>query len=73
MSRSPVTVEVDDDAPGIPDHGTQVLEAGETSLTHADRLGIRLVYWVVAEAGGGLDVETGEDGTTVRLRVPARP
>ncbi|TKX56467.1 PAS domain-containing protein [Halorubrum sp. SS7] len=68
-----VTIEVDDDGPGIPDHETEVLEAGETSLTHADRLGIWLMYWVVAKAGGEFDVDTGGDGTTVRLRVPARP
>ena len=68
-----VTIEVEDDGPGIPEHETQVLEAGETSLTHADRLGIWLMYWVVAKAGGEFDVDTGEDGTTVRLSVPAHP
>ncbi|ELZ48886.1 histidine kinase [Halorubrum coriense DSM 10284] len=68
-----IAIEVEDDGPGIPDHETQVLEAGETSLTHADRLGIWLMYWVVAKAGGEFDIETGEDGTTIRLEVPARP
>jgi PAS domain S-box-containing protein len=68
-----VAIEVDDDGPGIPDHETQVLEAGETSLTHADRLGIWLMYWVVAKAGGEFDVDTGADGTTIRLEVPAHP
>jgi PAS domain S-box-containing protein len=68
-----IAIEVADDGPGIPDHETQVLEAGETSLTHADRLGIWLMYWVVAKAGGEFDIETGEDGTVIRLEVPARP
>ena len=68
-----VAIEVEDDGPGIPDHETQVLEAGETSLTHADRLGIWLMYWVVAKAGGEFDVDSGADGTTVRLAVPAHP
>ena len=68
-----IAIEVDDDGPGIPDHETQVLEAGETSLTHADRLGIWLMYWVVAKAGGEFDIDTGEDGTTVRLAIPAHP
>ena len=68
-----VVVEVTDDGPGIPDHEMQVLEAGETSLTHADRLGIWLIYWVVGKAGGEFDIDTGEDGTTIRLEVPANP
>jgi len=68
-----ITVEVADDGPGIPEHEMRVLEVGETSLTHADRLGIWLMYWVVGRAGGEFDVDTGEDGTTVRLEVPAHP
>lgn len=68
-----IAVEVADDGPGIPDHEMRVLEVGETSLTHADRLGIWLMYWVVGRAGGEFDVETGDDGTTVRLEVPANP
>ena len=68
-----VVVEVTDDGPGIPDHEMQVLEIGETSLTHADRLGIWLIYWVVGKAGGEFDIDTGEDGTTIRLEVPANP
>ena len=72
-SEAWIAIEVDDDGPGIPDHETQVLEAGETSLTHADRLGIWLMYWVVAKAGGEFDIDTGEDGTTIRLEVPVEP
>nr|WP_239638855.1 MULTISPECIES: PAS domain-containing protein [Halorubrum] len=68
-----IAIEVEDDGPGIPDHETQVLEAGETSLTHADRLGIWLMYWVVAKAGGEFDIDTDAEGTTVRLEVPVRP
>ncbi|OTF01315.1 PAS domain-containing protein [Halorubrum sp. SD683] len=68
-----IAIEVEDDGPGIPDHETQVLEAGETSLTHADRLGIWLMYWVVAKAGGEFDIDTDGEGTTVRLEVPVRP
>ncbi|WP_424015922.1 PAS domain-containing protein [Halorubrum xinjiangense] len=68
-----IAVEIADDGPGIPDHETTVLEAGETSLTHADRLGIWLMYWVVGKAGGEFDVDTDENGTTIRLEVPAHP
>ena len=68
-----LAVEVADDGPGIPDHETQVLDHGETSLNHADRLGIWLIYWVVAKAGGEFAIDTSSEGTTVRLTVPAHP
>ncbi|MFC6770633.1 PAS domain-containing protein, partial [Halorubrum pallidum] len=68
-----IGVEIEDDGPGIPDHETHVLEAGETSLTHADRLGIWLMYWVVNRAGGEFTVTTDETGTLLRLEVPTDP
>ncbi|MDZ5812703.1 PAS domain-containing protein [Halorubrum sp. AD140] len=68
-----IAIEIADDGPGIPDHETQVLERGETSLTHADRLGIWLIYWVVNKAGGKFTVDTSSEGTTLRLTVPANP
>ncbi|WP_256402330.1 PAS domain-containing protein [Halorubrum salinum] len=73
LSNEWIRVEIEDDGPGIPDHETQVLERGETSLTHADRLGIWLMYWVVNRAGGEFTVTTGEAGTLLRLDVPAHP
>ena len=67
-----IEIEIEDDGPGIPEHETYVLDRGETSLNHADRLGIWLMYWVVNRAGGEFSVSTGESaGTTLRLRVPA--
>ncbi|GAB7008739.1 PAS domain-containing protein [Halorubrum trueperi] len=68
-----IEIEIEDDGPGIPDHETRVLEHGETSLTHADRLGIWLMYWVVNKAGGEFSVSTGDAGTTLRLTVPIAP
>ncbi|OYR41736.1 PAS domain-containing sensor histidine kinase [Halorubrum sp. Ib24] len=68
-----LAIEIADDGPGIPDHETRVLELGETSLNHADRLGIWLIYWVVAKAGGEFSVDTSSEGTTLRLAVPAHP
>jgi len=73
--RSPewLAVEITDNGPGIPDHETRVLDRGETPLTHADRLGIWLIYWVVSKAGGEFSVDTSAEGTTLRLVVPAKP
>jgi len=68
-----LAIEIADDGPGIPEHETRVLELGETSLSHADRLGIWLIYWVVAKAGGEFSVDTSSEGTTLRLAVPVHP
>ena len=66
-----VRIEIEDDGPGIPDRETEVLSGGETSLNHADRLGIWLMYWVVKKAGGSFSVATPDSGGTVlRLLVP---
>ena len=66
-----VRIEIEDDGPGIPDRETEVLSEGETSLNHADRLGIWLMYWVVNKAGGSFSVVTPDSGGTVlRLLVP---
>ena len=68
-----LAVEIADDGPGIPDHETRVLDRGETSLNHADRLGIWLIYWVVSKSGGEFSIDVSSEGTTVRLVVPADP
>ena len=66
-----IAIAIEDDGPGIPDHETNVLSRGETSLKHADRLGLWLMYWVVSKAGGDFSVTTEEGaGTTLRLSVP---
>ena len=69
-----IEIEIEDDGPGVPEHETHVLERGETSLKHADRLGIWLMYWVVSKAGGEFSVEASETGgTLLRMAVPADP
>ncbi|EMA64800.1 PAS domain-containing protein [Halorubrum kocurii] len=69
-----IEIEIEDDGPGIPEHETHVLDRGETSLKHADRLGIWLMYWVVSKAGGEFSVESLESGgTLLRMAVPADP
>ena len=68
-----VEVMIIDDGPGIPEHETAVLDDGETPLSHAERLGIWLMYWVVNKAGGEFTVDSSTDGTTIRLAVPVDP
>jgi PAS domain S-box-containing protein len=66
-----VDVEIADEGPGIPDQEIRVLERGETSLNHADRLGLWLIYWAVTKAGGQFDVsESAAGGSLVTLSVP---
>ncbi|WP_430503753.1 PAS domain-containing protein [Haloparvum sp. PAK95] len=67
-----IDVEIEDDGPGIPEQEISVLREGETSLVHADRLGLWMIYWVVSKAGGIFDVERIESGgTLLTLRIPA--
>ncbi|WP_418286153.1 PAS domain-containing protein [Halorubrum sp. DTA46] len=68
-----IAIEIEDDGPGIPDHEVHVLGHGETNLTHADRLGIWLMYWVVNKAGGEFSVSADDGGTTIGLSVPIDP
>lgn len=60
-----IDVEVEDDGPGIPEQEINVLREGETSLVHADRLGLWMIYWVISKAGGLFDVERTESGGTL--------
>lgn len=70
-SRDWIDVEVEDDGPGIPEQEVRVLKQGETSLVHADRLGLWLIYWVISRAGGDFSVERAEPrGTTLTMCIP---
>jgi PAS domain S-box-containing protein len=67
-----IDVEIEDDGPGIPAAELRVLERGETSLRHADRLGLWLMYWVITRVGGTFSVADAEPrGSVVTLSVPA--
>jgi len=67
-----VTISVVDNGPGIPEMQHAVLGRGEeTDLVHASGLGLWIVHWIVASAGGELSL-TDDDGTgaTVTMRLP---
>ncbi|GAB3311046.1 PAS domain-containing protein [Haloplanus salinarum] len=61
-----------DDGPGLPPVERRVLEAGaETQLTHSTGLGLWLTNWIVRVSNGRVAVDTGDNGTTVILELPA--
>jgi len=70
-SEARIDVEIEDNGPGIPDQELDVLTHGETSLKHADRLGLWFIYWVVSRVGGRFFVTESEPrGSIVTLSVP---
>jgi PAS domain S-box-containing protein len=53
-----VSIEVEDDGPGIPSPALEVIETGdETPLEHAHGLGLWLVSWIVSESDGSVEFE----------------
>jgi len=70
-SEERIDVEIEDNGPGIPDQELEVLSRGETSLKHADRLGLWFIYWVVSRVGGTFSVTESEPrGSILTLSVP---
>jgi PAS domain S-box-containing protein len=66
-----VSVVVHNEGPPLPTHEQRVLETGrETPLEHGEGLGLWLVNWIVTGLGGTVTANT-DDGTTVRLSLPA--
>ncbi|NUC73431.1 PAS domain-containing protein [Haloterrigena sp. SYSU A558-1] len=64
--------EVADDGPGIPEHELAVLERGEeTPLSHGSGLGLWIATWCATALGGEIEFDSGDDGTTVTVCVPA--
>ena len=67
VSEDRVTVDIEDNGPGINDDEIETITSGEeTQLEHSSGLGLWLVYWVVETSGGEISFET-ENGTTVTL------
>jgi signal transduction histidine kinase len=68
----PLSIEVSDNGPGIPDHEKRVLEAGtETPLEHSSGLGLWTVQWGMTRFHGKIYFEeTPDTGATVGLRFP---
>ena len=66
-----VSVTVRDRGPGVPDHELAVIADGdETDLEHGSGLGLWLVTWSVSAAGGEIDFDVTDRGTTATVRFP---
>jgi signal transduction histidine kinase len=67
-----LTLAVEDEGPGIPDHELRVLESGEeTALEHGSGLGLWLIRWGVDRLGGDIEFQTGPDGTRAVVSLPS--
>lgn len=67
-----IEITIIDNGPGIPEQEITVLEEGETPLTHGDRLGLWLMYWIVSRAGGTLSITNKDtEGTELSIAIPA--
>ena len=69
-----VEIVVRDDGPGLPAVESGVLETGEeTPLVHGQGLGLWMVRMIVTQAGGDVSVESGAEGSSIRLQLPTDP
>jgi PAS domain S-box-containing protein len=73
MDGDSVIVEIADSGPGIPQMEVGILTGSEdeTKLQHGQGLGLWLVQLIVRRSGGRIEFETGSDGSTVRVILPA--
>jgi signal transduction histidine kinase len=70
--RDRVRMDIRDNGPGIPPEVTEVVLSGQRdAVRHLDGLGLWFAYWCVDASGGEMDIETGGEGSRVRLSVPA--
>ncbi len=72
LRRDPdgVVIVIEDNGPGIPDNELTVLKRGyEDVLNHGSGLGLWIVTMVLDEMDGTIRYDTGEDGTTITLRI----
>ena len=68
-----IRITVRDEGPGISDYEWAIVERGsETPLEHGSGLGLWLVRWGVDIAGGSVEREEGETGTSIHVDLPVR-
>jgi signal transduction histidine kinase len=74
LDEKTVRVFVADTGCGIPKQERDILGgAGETPLEHMEGVGLWLIYWIVTQSGGSVDIVGNDDGgTTVRIDLPVQ-
>jgi signal transduction histidine kinase len=66
-----VSLSVADEGSGIPERELEALvQRGETDLVHGSGAGLWLIYTAVQQSRGEIAFDTGDDGTTVQMRLP---
>jgi len=67
-----ISITVEDDGPGIPDHEITVLTSDEeTPLEHSEGIGLWMVTWIVNAADGDISFEESDlGGSAVELEFP---
>jgi len=67
-----VDLTVVDDGPGVPAYELETIAQGEeTALVHGSGAGLWLIQTAVEDSNGDVTYESSENGTTVRIRLPA--
>lgn len=63
-------VQVEDNGSGLPSDERRILVGEtETALEHGSGLGLALVYWIINNIDGTIDVSSTPSGTTVKIRL----
>lgn len=66
-----IEITVSDDGPGIPERDVELV-LGDTEITqlqHGTGIGLWITRWIVEIFDGDLEIDTGEDGTAVTIRL----
>lgn len=64
------TVQIEDNGPGLPSGERQILTgSSETALEHGTGIGLTLVYWIITNLEGEIEVSVTSSGTTLEVHL----
>lgn len=74
VTDNDIELVITDDGPGIPESEVEALLSGkESQLEHTSSFGLWFIKWGTEKIGGGVDMASNENGTTVTLILPDNP